>query len=305
MKEIVYHICIMRSLGKIPSIIIIGNIYIIALVGGYIGSYFIPVPLFWRLLICDAIATLVVYIFSVFFKNTSIYDPYWSFVPWTLVLLAIIETKSHSIPIMILFAAFSLWSWRLTINWITTFENMSWEDWRYKKYREENNRVVFEIINFFGLQMMPTVLVFAALAPFLFMIENDSNYFALLGASIIIMGTLLELTADIQMHAFLRSTEEKVTCQKGLWNYSRHPNYLGEISIWFGLAIPHIIQYPTYWYYDIGAILIFLLFYLISIPLMENRQIKRRNDYEMYRKTTSKLLILPKRHIKDLQENEK
>ena len=235
------------------------------------------------------------------FKNTSIYDPYWSFTPWVLTLLAIVETRNFSIPIILLFLAFSFWSWRLTLNWVSTFEDMKWEDWRYKKYREKYPRLAFEIINFFGLQIMPTALVFAALTPFLFMIQTGANYFVLIGVTIIVTGTLLELFADKQMHAFLRSTKEKVTCQKGLWNYSRHPNYLGEISVWFGLAIPHIIQYPTYWYYDIGCILILLLFYFISIPLMENRQVSRRSDYDAYRKTTSKLLILPKRKIKEVE----
>ena len=292
----------MKNLGKVKSLVIILLIYILAIGGGYIASYFIPVDLYLRLLIADVIATVVVYIFSVIFENTSVYDPYWSFTPLVLVIIAMIETRNFSIPIIILVLAFSYWSTRLTINWIKTFDDMTWEDWRYKKYRESNNRFVFEIINFFGLQMMPTLFVFAGVSPLLQLIINGSNYFSIIGAVIVVLGTILELIADHQVHSFLRETKEKVTCQKGLWNYSRHPNYLGEITIWFGLAIPHIIQYPTYWYYDIGCILILLLFYFISIPLMEKRQIKRRSDYEMYRKTTSKLLILPKRKIKQVEE---
>jgi steroid 5-alpha reductase family enzyme len=250
-----------------------------------------------RLFLTDIFATLVVYIFSIIFKNTSVYDPYWSFVPWVLVLIAMIETKNFSVSILILFIAFSFWSWRLTINWIGTFKNMVWEDWRYTKYRKSLPRWMFEVVNFFGLQMMPTVLVFGGIWPFLLMIENGSNYISIIGAFIIILGTGLELLADHQMHQFLRETKEKKTCQKGLWKYSRHPNYLGEITIWFGIALTHLIQYPTQWYIDLLFIFFVLLFNFISIPMMEKRQLQRRSDYENYRKTTSRLLLLPRKRI--------
>ena len=174
---------------------------------------------------------------------------------------------------------------------------MAHEDWRYTMYRQNYPRPLFEIINLFGLQMMPTVLVFGASLPFLLLIQQGSNYLTILGASIIFLGASLELISDHQMHAFLNETKETKTCQKGLWHYSRHPNYLGEITIWFGPAVVHLIQYPTQWYFDIGCILMILLFNFISIPMMEKRQLQRRSDYKNYRKTTSRLLILPKRHI--------
>ena len=293
----------MSKLSKIPSLIIIGIIYVFALAGGYLLARLLPVDLTLRLFLADIFATVIVYVFSVIFKNTSVYDPYWSVAPWVLILIAMIEMKSFSVPIVILFGAFSLWSWRLTWNWVITFKNMAHEDWRYAKYRESYPRIIFEVINFIGLQMMPTLVVFGGLWPFILLVEQGSNYLAIVGAAIIIFGTSLEFFADHQMHQFLNETVEKKVCQKGLWNYSRHPNYLGEISVWFGLAITHIIQYPTQWYIDLLFIAIVLLFNFISIPLMEKRQLQRRPDYENYRKTTSTLLLLPKRQLKTSEEN--
>ena len=290
------------KINKIPSLFIILAIYVIALVAGYfLGTLFNIHPIL-QLLLIDVFATVFVYIASVIFKNTSVYDPYWSFVPWVLVIVVIIWFKRFTIPVLSLLLSFTWWSWRLTINWISTFKGLEKEDWRYAKYRQENNKFVFEVINFFGLQMMPTLLVFAGLVPFLVLVINGSNYFAIIGAVVVAAGAVLEIVSDHQVHEFLRTTKEMKTCQLGLWNYSRHPNYLGEISIWFGLAIPAIIQYPTIWYVYPGCILMFLLFYFISIPLMEKRQINRRNDYKTYQKTTSKLFILPKRKIKNAEE---
>lgn len=291
----------MGNLNKTKSLIIITFIYIFALGVSYPLAFLITNNIVLKLFLMDIFATLIVYIFSVIFKNTSVYDPYWSFVPWILIIIAMIEVRNFTTPIIILLIAFSFWSWRLTINWIKTFKDMSVEDWRYAKYRNAYKRPIFEIINLVGLQYMPTLIVFAGLWPFIKLVEQGSNYFSIIGAVIIVSGTLLELFADHQMHTFLKETVEKKTCQKGLWNYSRHPNYLGEIMIWFGLAIPHIIQYPTQWYVDIGCILMFLMFNFISIPLMEKRQIKRRPDYKNYRKTTSRLFVLPKRQLKNEQ----
>ena len=288
---------------KLISLLVIAFIYVVALASGYFMAYYLfDVHPILKLLIMDVFATFIVYLGSVVFKNTSVYDPYWSFVPWVLVIIAMVWFRVFTVPTLILLVAFSFWSWRLTINWISTFKDISKEDWRYAKYREGNNKFVFEIINFFGLQMMPTLLVFAGLIPYLVLLIGGTNYFSLIGAAIVIFGTLLEVIADHQVHEFLRTTKELKTCQLGLWNYSRHPNYLGEISIWFGLAIPAIIQYPTIWYIYPGCILMFLLFYCISIPLMEKRQVVRRIDYKTYQKTTSKLFILPKRKLKNIEE---
>lgn len=292
----------MSKLGKVPSLLIVAIIYAIALTCGYVLARFIPTGMILRLFLTDIFATVIVYIFSIIFKNTSVYDPYWSFVPWVLAFIAMVETKNFSIPIIVLYIAFSIWSWRLTFNWAVTFKNMTWEDWRYSIYRQNYPRLLFEIINFVGLQMMPTLVVFGGLWPFLSLIQQGSNYIAFLGAVIILIGASLEFFADYQMHQFLNQTTEKKTCQKGLWNYSRHPNYLGEITIWFGIAVTHLIQYPTQWYIDLGFIVIVLLFNFISIPMMEKRQLKRRHDYKIYRKTTSRLLILPKRHFAKSEE---
>ena len=290
---------------KLLSLLVIAFIYLVALASGYFFVHFLFYDLnaILKLFIMDVFATFIVYLASVVFKNTSIYDPYWSFVPWVLAIIAVIWFKRFTWPIFIILAALSFWSWRLTINWIITFDDITSEDWRYKKYRESNNRFVFELINFFGLQMMPTCIVFVSFIPFLVMTIQGSNYFALIGAVIILFGALLELIADHEIHQFKKESKEMKTCQLGLWNFSRHPNYLGEISIWFGIAIPAIIQYPTYWYIYPGCILMFLLFYFISIPLMEKRQVTRRDDYKIYQKTTSKLLILPKRKLKEVEEN--
>lgn len=93
------------------------------------------------------------------------------------------------------------------------------------------------------------------------------------------------------MHVFLASEQKQETCRIGLWSYSRHPYYLGEITFWLGVYLSMLPLANEYWYYGIGFVAVAVLFNVVSIPLMEARQLKRRADYERYQQDTPRLLI--------------
>lgn len=245
-----------------------------------------------KTLVFDVVSTIVIWIFSLILKNSSIYDAYWSLTPFVILTYFLLTAEYVNIYHILFYVALSFWSFRLTINWITTFSNRKWEDWRYKMYRE-NHPKLWPIINFFGIQMMPTLFVYSALVPAILLFAKNASPLSLLGSSIIVVGTLLELFADRQMHSFLRTTTEKVTCRRGLWKYSRHPNYLGEILIWVGVYCSLLLTDYSLWFTFIGIIIMLFLFIVISIPMMEKRQVNRRSDYKDYQRKTSILLILP------------
>jgi len=168
-----------------------------------------------------------------------------------------------------------------------------YEDWRYRKYREETPKPLWPVVNFFGIHYMPTFLVFLGMLP-LFVISRDGvSARSLPGMAVMLLGTGLEFFADRQMHSFLADETRGQVCERGLWKYSRHPNNLGEITLWLGVYLAMLPCAPEYWYFGIGFIGIALLFNIVSIPLMEKRQMSRRPDYGEYRKTTSRLLLLP------------
>lgn len=279
--------------NKVLSLIIVYLIYIVAFIGGYFSSFWIS-NIYLKLFFMDVVATIVIWLFSIVLKNTSLYDPYWSLTPWAIATYLFIVTKVSNVYTFVIYLIFSIWSCRLTINWMITFDNLKWEDWRYKDYRNKLPRVVYEGLNLVGLQMMPTVLVYLGLLPLLALIINGANALSLIGGAIILVGILLETLADHEMHTFLRITTERKVCQIGLWRYSRHPNYLGENLIWIGLYVAMVVAIPEYWYLFVGALLILLLFEFVSIPLMEKRQISRRSDYVEYIKTTPRMLPFTK-----------
>lgn len=275
-------------------------VYILSFTAGYFASIFIKDNDLLRFFVADVIATVVCFIFSLIFRNTSVYDPYWSVAPIFIALFFFIKYEAYkSIPNIVLFAVLAIWGIRLTINWLTTFPNLTHEDWRYSDYRHKLSKFPFFIVNFFGLHMVPTLVVYVSLIPMLVLfMEGNNSYLSLIGSAIVLVGILLELFADHDMHTFLRNAKERVTCKTGLWNYSRHPNYLGENLIWIGLAASLVIAHPDLWYWSLGFIFMILLFEFISIPLAENHHKSRRSDYVDYVKTTARMLILPHKHSK-------
>lgn len=287
---------------KFKHLMIILGIYILAFALGYLSCFVIENTIL-KYFVFDLVATVVTFIFSLIFKNSSVYDAYWSFTPMVMSIYLMIEYQAYSIWQILVLVAFNIWSIRLTINWITVFTDFSYEDWRYTKYRNENKPFMWFIINFFGIHLVPTLVVFAGMLPLFDLVLINLDAWSLIGVAVILMGTSFEFFADRHMHKFLRETKERKVCKVGLWNYSRHPNYLGEMTVWVGVALallPYIIQQipELHWYFLLGPIPVIILFNVVSIPLMEKRQISRRPDYANYQKTTHRLFILPHKKAK-------
>lgn len=285
-----------RTCSKWGSVVLIVGIYVLAGVGGWLifnwlttyPQTFSPVI---ALLFADILATVVVWAFGLLYKNVSVYDPYWSVFPPVAFLLWAFYTGVWSLPVILLLVASWYWGWRLTRNWVITFKGIAYEDWRYTKYRSLHP-LLFHLINFFGLNMMPTLVVFAAMLPGLKLFELPvSNQLSTLGIVGLCVGCVVclvsatfQLIADKQSHDFRAAHPGKV-CNVGLWKHGRHPNYFGEIQFWWGIWI----MYASIYGFDVyigGAMAMTALFVGISVPLMEKRQLANKPDYAAYRKQT-------------------
>ncbi|MCH5155393.1 MAG: DUF1295 domain-containing protein [Clostridiales bacterium] len=280
---------------KLADLSVIFLIYVLAYGIGYAACFMID-NVILMMFVFDVAATFVTFCFSIVLHNSSVYDAYWSLTPMVISIWLFIYLQAFSAWQILFLAVFNIWSLRLTVNWIVVFTDFSYEDWRYKKYREEHGRFVWFILNFFGIHYMPTFIVFAGMLPLFQIALHGMNALSLIGMAIILLGTALEFFADRQMHAFLEQSKnatQKTVCRVGLWNYSRHPNYLGEITVWWGVYLVMLPFALQYWYFVAGAVAVTVLFNVVSIPLMEKRQLSRRPDYKEYKKATSRLLVLP------------
>ena len=247
-----------------------------------------------------SVATVITFIFSTLYKDVSIYDPYWSVAPLVMIVINMVKYHLWNINSIIILIVVFIWSCRLTGNWFITYKGLGYEDWRYAKYRNQCQPLVFQLISFFGLHFVPTIVVYFALLSSLISIQNESfNILSIIGVVISLSGVMLEIMADQAIHKFLEEHQgERKTCNISVWRFSRHPNYLGEITFWVGLNIYFIALNPSIWYYASGVILVILLFLFISIPLMEKHNMERRVDYNEYKDKTSMLLLLPNKKNK-------
>ena len=225
-----------------------------------------------NILICDVVATVVVWLFGVIFKTASIYDPYWSVQTVIIYIGLLIYFNNWNLFTIIALVTMSLYTIRLTGNFIIGFHSLSYVDWRYRMLKEKSGKL-YQLVNLFGICMFPTLVVYSASLPlFVYASLSEFSYLDLIGNATVLFGVTLELVSDTQMKQFIRTrTSREEVINIGLWNYSRHPNYLGEITIWFGVYFILMIGNINYWYFFFGA-LINLLMFLFIIGFFEYLQ---------------------------------
>ncbi len=279
--------------NRIFSFIIIVLVYLLSAVVGIVTYNLLSFSWWLSLLVADIIATVVTYIFSVIFNNASIYDPYWSVQP-PVILIAFAVFYGVNLLGALLIVAICLWAIRLTANWAYTFKDLTHQDWRYTMLKEKTGKL-YQFVNFTGIHLVPTLVVYSATLPAVYAIVNGVKFHpvCLIFIVLVIFAVILQGIADIQMHKFRRN-RTTTFIRNGVWKYSRHPNYLAEILTWWGVALTVVCAQPTAWYLIFGAVANNLLFLCISIPLADGRQSKKEGFME-YKSQTRKLLPIPKK----------
>ena len=218
------------------SFLVIAGIYVVAMIGALLIYPILPTPWWISLLIVDAFATVFVFLFSLIFENASVYDPYWSVQPIVIV-LAFAVGKPLSLLRALLIMAVLLWGTRLTANWAYTFYGLNHQDWRYTMLKEKTGKK-YPLVNFVGIHMVPTLVVYLCCLPLGYAFQNDirATDWSIVFIILSLGATALQGVADYQMHRY-RKNKKTAFIREGVWTYSRHPNYLGEILMWWGIEI--------------------------------------------------------------------
>ena len=286
------------SHNKSKAVVEITLIYLIIGIGGYLSYHFYdPQNEKLRFLVADLVMTVLAFVFSLIKRNSSVYDAYWSVIPFYFVMLwAWNSVEQWQAAHYLTAFSISFWSWRLTHNWYRSWTGWEHEDWRYVNFRNQFGKH-FQWINFSAIHLYPTMIVFLSMTGLFFLYDGTAkelNLLVIIGNAVAIIGTLFELFADNTLFAERNNpNRQKGACiRKGLWKYSRNPNYLGEILFWFGLAAVGLGAAAPYWTL-LGSIGMFLMFIFASIPLKEQRQMKTRTDFAEYKKEVSMLIPLP------------
>jgi len=190
--------------------------------------------------------------------------------------------------------AISFWAVRLTLNWIKGWHGLNEVDWRYLMIRDKAPKLYF-LTNFLAIQLFPTLIVFAQLLVGIKLIELNASIglIFIIGFLMVMIATSIQYLSDEQMRQFRKSHKDEKKCiDEGLWRFSRHPNYFGEVMVWWGLYIMYLGVAKQLDIYILAPIAMTLLFVFISIPMMEKKILKTRPEYKLYQEQVSMLVPL-------------
>ncbi|MBN2657309.1 MAG: DUF1295 domain-containing protein [Spirochaetales bacterium] len=275
------------------------------------GTAFAAAWLTWRFLpetsslltrafLADLAAASAIYIFSLISDNSSCYDAYWSAAPPVIFSVWIMAAQNAAgvtvRPILIL-AVTWLWGLRLTANWALSWPGLNHEDWRFVSLRGSTGRLYWPV-SFLGLHIFPTVLVFLSMIPAYFAITAGPvslNIMDFIASGAALGAIAMEWISDFQLSRHRESAEKDKPVSRGLWKFSRHPNYFGEILFWFSLYFFALAAAPGKYWTGFAPVIMLCQFAFVSIPMMEKRQLERKKGYGEIRGKVSILVPLPRK----------
>lgn len=229
------------------------------------------------------------YILSLIKKRNDIADIAWGL---GFILIAWSSFYYNEFNLISLFVniLITIWGLRLSIHIYLRNKNKE-EDYRYKKWREEWK--FFYIRSFLQVFLLQGILMFIISIPVI-LINNEairiSSNFYLIGILIWCFGFIFESISDWQLKTFISNKENQGKIMKtGLWKYSRHPNYFGEITMWWGVFIISFFVTKNIYAILSPLTITYLIIYVSGIPLLENKY-KDNVEYINYKNKTNKLI---------------
>ena len=247
---------------------------------------------FITIFVFNLLIVSVLFVISLWIKKADIIDIYWgpAFLLSSLIILFI--NQSYSLPIIVVIFVLGLWSIRLGSHLYSRNIGQS-EDIRYTKIRSKYGNLGLFVINYV---VQATLIPIISLPIIIVVVSNlnELNFVSYAAIIVALSGIVIEALADSQLKEFKRHESNKNKVMNlGLWNYSRHPNYLGEIGFWFGIYFMGISSGLSPYWLVVCPLTMLALFIFVSCPMMDNRSLINRSDYKDYMKKTSQLLLLP------------
>jgi len=242
---------------------------------------------------------LIMFLIAFRFKTDKLTDISYAVTFVTLAFYGLISSHA-SITLIILTSMICIWALRLGLYLLQRIRRIG-KDSHFDDKREK-------FWSFLGFWLLQGFTVWVVMLPSnLYYVSGGSqiSILSLIGILLWICGLTIEAISDMQKYNFINNEKNKGKwIEQGLWKYSRHPNYLGEIMVWLGIYIFTLTGLNTVQSF-IGLIspmyIATLLIFVSGIPLLEKSADERWGKdpkYQTYKKQTSVLLLLPKRKIK-------
>ena len=236
---------------------------------------------------------------SVLIKNVSIVDIFWGlgFVIVNAFYFFSLE-EMYSRPVLLLVLV-SIWGLRLSI--YLAYRNLGKEeDFRYQEFRARYGVNRYWWVSFFQVFLLQGGLILIISLPLLGIMfytkSNELIWLDYLALIVWIIGFLFESIGDFQLTKFKNNPNNKgKILDKGLWKYTRHPNYFGDTLVWWAYAL-FCVSAGSYWPILGSLIMTFLIIKVSGVSLLEKTLKIKKPGYEEYiRKTNSFFPWLPRK----------
>jgi steroid 5-alpha reductase family enzyme len=283
-----------NALVAFPIVVLIGAG--IAVAGSHGGAEVGGVPVF---ALCVALAFLIqwlAFIPAFVLRTERFYDLTGSATYITVTIVAVVLGPTPDIRSYVQLALVLIWAARLGSYLFLRIRRAGKDD-RFDAIKPSFIR----FLNAWTLQALWVSLTLAAaLAAITTSVRKDFGVLAIVGLLVWAAGFGLEAVADAQKSRFRADPANTGTfIRTGLWAWSRHPNYFGEIVLWIGVALIAVpVLHGWQWVTLISPVFVFLLLTRVSgVPLLERKADKRwggQDDYEAYKQRTPVLIPLPR-----------
>ena len=227
-------------------------------------------------------------------KRNDFADIVWGLGFIVSTITALFFNQSFNARVFLVSTLVFVWGIRLTIR-IFLRNIKKTEDPRYKAWRKEwgDNFIIRTFLQIFMLQGL---LILIVLTPVLYIINSGTsplNLIDLLAVTVWFCGFIFEVIGDHQLDRFKKDPANKGKIMKyGLWRYSRHPNYFGEVLMWWGI-FGIALSVERGWITVIGpGCITFLILKVSGIPLAEKRSL-HKDEFQQYMKKTSAFFPMP------------
>jgi steroid 5-alpha reductase family enzyme len=229
------------------------------------------------------------FVYALAKKRNDIADVAWGL---GFILLALVGLFFNQNPkTIIVFVLVTVWGLRLASYIFARFKSHNEEDSRYKKWRIDwgNKWILFSYLKVFLLQGFFLILI---ALPIIIISRYSLGEWSLvnyIGVFLWLFGFIFEIIGDNQLRDFVKTKKPGEIMTKGLWKYTRHPNYFGEAVLWWGIWLISIGT--DFWLLGvIGPLTIgFLLRFVSGVPLAEARY-QDNQAFILYKKKTPALI---------------
>lgn len=221
-------------------------------------------------------------------KDNSIADVAWGtgfvIVAWSTFLLnGSFSPRQWTVNLLVL-----IWGLRLSIR-IHLRNRGKGEDVRYRKWRDEWGKS-FVLRSYLQVFLLQGFILLLNITPVLFIntyAAGDLGILDVVGLMLWLLGFFFESLADWQLDRFLKDPGNRgKVMDQGLWHYSRHPNYFGEVTMWWGIYTL-ALSVPGGWMSIIGPLTItYIILFVSGVPMTE-RFMEDNPVFADYKRRTS------------------